>query len=177
MEYILVQSFFVFLLMVDTCGADTQSDSWKDMLRGYLSGQLSSSYHTEAFRHEFRKFINIVDKKMKTWKEEIKSKPVIHGRNKSIVYTRWGKKSCPSNAELVYSGFMGGSSYAHTGAVVDSLCLPRDPESGIHNDRAGTPRNYVYGTEYEIYHFSNHIDKLVKHDVPCAVCLVKNRSI
>ena len=25
-------------------------------------------------------------------------------RNKTVVYTRWGKKTCPSNAELVLSG-------------------------------------------------------------------------
>ena len=24
--------------------------------------------------------------------------------NSSVVYTRWGKKTCPSNAELVFSG-------------------------------------------------------------------------
>lgn len=25
-------------------------------------------------------------------------------RNKSIVYTRWGKKACPAHAELILSG-------------------------------------------------------------------------
>ena len=25
-------------------------------------------------------------------------------RNSSVVYTRWGKKICPSNAKLVFSG-------------------------------------------------------------------------
>ena len=28
----------------------------------------------------------------------------IDTRNKTVVYTRWGKKTCPSNAELVLSG-------------------------------------------------------------------------
>ena len=28
----------------------------------------------------------------------------LDARNSSVIYTRWGKKSCPSNAELVFSG-------------------------------------------------------------------------
>ena len=35
----------------------------------------------------------------------------------------------------------------------------------------------MYGAEYETNTLSDFMSKLVHHDVPCAVCLVRNRSI
>ncbi|XP_021352225.1 uncharacterized protein LOC110449596 [Mizuhopecten yessoensis] len=44
-------------------------------------------------------------------------------------FVRWGRTDCPANlTELVYSGYAGGSWYDHSGAAVDYLCLPPDPE-------------------------------------------------
>ncbi|XP_052691287.1 uncharacterized protein LOC128169166 [Crassostrea angulata] len=95
----------------------------------------------------------------------------------SVVYTRWGKKTCPSNAELVLSGFTGGSWYDHKGAAVDLLCLPRDPEWGEYIDGVKGTKAYVFGAEYETYYTISNLRKVYNHDVPCAVCLLRNKSV
>nr|XP_011437344.3 uncharacterized protein LOC105335243 [Crassostrea gigas] len=97
-------------------------------------------------------------------------------KNRSVVYTRWGKK-CPSNAELVLSGFTGGSWYDHRGAAVDLLCLPKDPEWGKYSDGVGGARAFVYGAEFETCNSPGNLHKLADHDVPCDVCLLRNQSV
>ena len=69
------------------------------------------------------------------------------------------------------------SHFTHTGAAVDPLCLPRDPEWGIYRDGVESYSNIVYGAEYETGAVSGYMSKLHDHDVPCAVCLVRERSI
>ena len=51
-------------------------------------------------------------------------------RNGGVVYTRWGKSSCPSvsGTTLVYAGRTGGTWYAHKGGAVNYLCMPDDPD-------------------------------------------------
>ncbi|CAG2238177.1 unnamed protein product [Mytilus edulis] len=66
----------------------------------------------------------------------------------AITYTVWGRKECPNNSSLVYSGSVGGSYYAHSGAAADYLC------------------------EYDSYFIPNADG----HDVPCAVCRRKRVS-
>nr|XP_034330871.1 short-chain collagen C4-like isoform X2 [Crassostrea gigas] len=114
---------------------------------------------------------------MKEFKENMKSKVNTHPGNSSVVYTRWGKKTCPYNAELVYSGFTGGSHYTHKGAAVETLCLPRDPEWGLYSNGHDGAKAYVYGAEYETYTFTGYIKTVNEHDVPCAVCLVRQRGV
>ena len=43
--------------------------------------------------------------------------------NGGTVYVRWGHDQCPSTAQLIYSGRVGGSRYKHDGAC-DPQCLP-----------------------------------------------------
>ncbi|XP_061178354.1 uncharacterized protein LOC133186994 [Saccostrea echinata] len=149
------------------------------MLQGYLSGQLSSAlgaYQVEALRREFKSFTDVIEKSMKKFKEEVSTSKPDKG-NRAIVYTRWGKKICPSNANLVYSGFAGGSHYTDKGAAVDPLCLPRDPEWGMYRDGTNGAGAYIYGAEYETKAFTSHFSPFLDHDIPCAVCLVQNRSV
>lgn len=169
-------------MLIAVVSVETNNESCKEMLQGYLTGQLSSvlgAYQVEALRREFESFSNDVKKTLK----EVKEKPVAdtqlsqEKRNSSIVYTRWGKDSCPSNAEQVLSGYVGGSYYAHTGAAVNPLCLPKDPEWGIYKDGTDGSKAYIYGGEYETITVPAHLKTLSQHDVPCAVCLVRNRSV
>ncbi|XP_062575547.1 uncharacterized protein LOC134237474 [Saccostrea cucullata] len=176
-------SAFYLALVVSLSSAkgETQTGSCKDMLQGYLTGQLSSAlgaYQVESLRREFKSFTDVIEESMKKFKEAVNASIQDGGvRNRMVEYTRWGKKTCPSNAVLVYSGFVGGSYYDHKGASVDPLCLPRDPEWGMYVDGNVADRAYVYGAEYETYEFKGYFSSLVEHDVPCAVCLVKNRSV
>ena len=54
--------------------AEVNTGSCKDMLQGYLTGQLSSAlgtYQVEALRREFKSFTDVTEKAMKMFKEEI----------------------------------------------------------------------------------------------------------
>ncbi|XP_078330748.1 uncharacterized protein LOC144624691 [Crassostrea virginica] len=186
----------VLLLLIHISGIWAASDntSCKDILQGYLNGQLSSvlgSYQIEALKREFKSFTGLIEKNIEELKEKIETEinktkggSLVHNepsniknyRASSVVYTRWGKKTCPSSAVLVHSGFAGGSLYYHKGAAVDPLCLPRDPEWGIYKDGTDGAKAYVYGAEYETYTY-NSMPTVHDHDVPCAVCLVRNRSV
>ena len=71
-------------------------------------------------------------------------------RSGGVVYTRWGKTSCPnvSGTELVYAGRAGGTWHQQKGGAANYLCMPDDPDylrygPGVHG------YNYVYGAEYE----------------------------
>lgn len=168
------------LLFVGVAQAETNTGSCKDMLQGYLTGQLSSAlgaYQIEALKKEIKSFTDVIDKSIKEFKGNMKSEVKTHTSNSSVVYTRWGKTTCPSNAELVHSGFTGGSRYTDQGAAVDPLCLPKNPEWGIYTDGHDGYRNYVYGTEYETQTFKGNIKTVHDQDVPCAVCLVHQRSV
>ncbi|XP_078329472.1 uncharacterized protein LOC144624078 [Crassostrea virginica] len=172
----------ITMMMLATTRADVNTGSCKDMLQGYLTGQLSSAlgaYQVEALKREFKSFTDVMEKSMKMFKDQIDNdmKAVKDAGNSSVVYTRWGKKTCPSNAELVFSGYTGGSSHLHTGAAVDPLCLPRDPEWAIYRDGVEGNKNYVYGAEYQTSTLYNYMSTLHNQDVPCAVCLVRNRSV
>ena len=92
-------------------------------------------------------------------------------RSGGVVYTRWGKSSCPSIAgtELVYAGRAGGSHFSHAGAA-NNLCMPLDPEYTLQYRRGVQAHNYVYGTEYQFPIRGSH-----DHNVPCAVCSVTTR--
>ncbi|XP_034328163.2 uncharacterized protein [Magallana gigas] len=174
--------FPILLIFALEVRAETSNGSCKDMLQGYLTGQLSSAlgaYQVEALRREFKSFTDQIEKSLKTIQEktEVDAQKMQETKNSSVVYTRWGKKTCHSDAELVLSGFTGGSWYDHNGAAVDLLCLPRDPEWGIYTDGDDDSRALVYGTEYETHSSPGYLRTFYEHDVPCAVCLLQNRSV
>ncbi|XP_078331169.1 uncharacterized protein LOC111103549 [Crassostrea virginica] len=173
--------YLLFVTIFVTVRTETCTGSCKDMLQGFLTGQASSAlatYQIEALKREFKSFTGLIEESMNTFKVKVKADIRMKDltRNGSVVYTRWGKKTCPSGAELVFSGFAGGSWYSHKGAAVDPLCLPRDPEWGIYKDGTDGAKAYVFGAEYQTYSY-NVPPGVHDHDVPCAVCLVRNKSV
>ena len=64
-------------------------------------------------------------------------------RNGGVVYTRWGKSSCPniSSTTLVYAGRVGGTWYSHKGGAFNYLRMPDDPDylSYTNLEYKGTP--------------------------------------
>ena len=61
-------------MMLIKTRADVNTGSCKDMLQGYLTGQLSSAlgaYQVEALRREFKSFTDVMEKSMKVFKEQI----------------------------------------------------------------------------------------------------------
>lgn len=76
-----------------------------------------------------------------------------------------------------FVGYVGGSHYTHTGAAVEPLCLPKNPEWGIYRDGTDGLKAHIYGAEYETGGLFGKWHSLYQHDVPCSVCLVRGRSV
>ena len=91
-----------------------------------------------------------------------------------VVYTRWGKRTCPSTASLVYFGVAAGAHYAHPGTAANYICLPHHPEYYNYNSRGRWPA-YVYGAEYETW--GSSLNRLGDHNVPCAVCEARKQTM
>ena len=90
--------------------------------------------------------------------------------NGGVVYTRWGRTTCPltSGTQLVYEGRAVGSAHYHKGGGSDILCMPDDPE--YLNYAAGVQGNsHVYGAEYWS-HPGQPLGGVHLHNMPCAVC-------
>ena len=96
-------------------------------------------------------------------------------RNGGVVYTRWGKTSCPNitGTELVYAGRAGGSWYGHTGGGANYLCMPNDPDYLAYQPGV-QGWSYVYGAEYQPYS-GGPLQAVHDHNVPCAVCYASTR--
>jgi len=86
----------------------------------------------------------------------------------------------------VYSGYVGGSYWTHSGAAVDYLCLPTDPSFTYHEDGFQNGA-FVYGAEYEMKRdYRNEMSffpdngpdvSLSNKDVPCAVCKTTRSTV
>ena len=85
-----------------------------------------------------------------------------------MTYTRWGNNTCPYGADIIYSGYGAGSWWEHTGAAVDPLCLPPDPQY-LKTIAGYQDHGLLYGTEYQTY---GPLDHSHDHNVPCALCQV-----
>ena len=68
--------YFIMILFatVQAQTSEPGTGSCKDMLQGYMTGQLSSAlgtYQVEALRQEFKSFTDVTEKAIKMFKEEI----------------------------------------------------------------------------------------------------------
>ena len=93
-----------------------------------------------------------------------------------VVYTRWGRTTCPSTlgTELVYAGRAAGTHHNAQGGAANYLCLPEDPDylqylAGVQG------RGLVYGAEYQPH--GGPLGSVMEHDVPCAVCATSAREM
>ena len=69
--------FILFLMIVAATQAETNTEQCKEMLQGYLTGQLSSAlgaYQVEALRREFKGFTDVIEKSMREFKENVETK-------------------------------------------------------------------------------------------------------
>ena len=96
-------------------------------------------------------------------------------RSGGVVYTRWGKTSCPtvSGTELVYAGRAGGTWYQHKGGAANYLCMPDDPDY-LRYSPGVQGYSYMYGAEYQSHH--GPLSAVNDHNVPCAMCYASTRE-
>ncbi|XP_014780687.1 short-chain collagen C4 [Octopus bimaculoides] len=96
------------------------------------------------------------------------------------LYTRWGRTTCPPDADLIYDGVVGGQFSDQTGGGSNLLCLPNDPTWANYTTDVEVAAQ-IYGCEYEIpianmFSFAN-AKALSNHNVPCAVCLTRQPAV
>ncbi|XP_067932657.1 uncharacterized protein [Watersipora subatra] len=84
-------------------------------------------------------------------------------------YIRWGKQSCNNSTEEIFTGWVAGQSYTHTGGSSVYTCLPSKPEyqSNMLNSHLS---NWIFDTNYDTFY------KQRDRNVPCARCYVPTRS-
>ncbi|XP_052084163.1 short-chain collagen C4-like isoform X2 [Mytilus californianus] len=96
-----------------------------------------------------------------------------------VTYIRWGKKLCDgSNTETIYSGQVGGGHYAHTGASVNYVCLPNDPDVA-QPLKPHCDYDLIYGAEYQIGAYNQPQGMrsgIENRDAACAACLAKGKT-
>ena len=91
------------------------------------------------------------------------------------VYVRWGRTTCPTGRELMYSGRAARSCYSQSGGGNNFQCFPDDPEDDDYDAGGSTYRTYVYGAEYQ--NPISALGSIHDHNVPCAVCYVPTRVV
>ncbi|XP_028518548.1 collagen alpha-1(IV) chain [Exaiptasia diaphana] len=101
-------------------------------------------------------------------------------KSAGVQYIRWGRTSCPSGANLVYKGRVGGEDHNNPGGGSNYVCLTEAPKYASYTNALKTVSALMYGAEYQV-HSANHPNpfnnkNLHDHDVPCAVCFIPNRN-
>jgi len=95
----------------------------------------------------------------------------------SVVYTLWGRSSCPAGATKVYDGFAASGHYQHTGSGRNMLCLTETPTFDVFND-GDQNGALIYGVEYEMNGYglagAHPYSGLQDDNAPCVVCLREN---
>ena len=90
-----------------------------------------------------------------------------------VVYTRWGKTSCRSGANLVYRGTIGTTYAGHGGGGSNYLCMPDEPQYELSYKPGVQGYSPMHGVEYEETVTSHRAN----HNAQCATCLVSNKEV
>ena len=98
-----------------------------------------------------------------------------------MVYTRWGKTTCPSTSgtQLLYAGRAAGTNHLDKGGGANYLCLPEHPQYSTYTAGTQGGRAYLHEVEYETGNPSSEtgpLHSLNDHNVPCAVCYASTRE-
>lgn len=89
-----------------------------------------------------------------------------HAGNGGVVYTRWGRITCPNTpgTELVYAGRVGGTHYLVKGGGANLLCMTDYPEYVLPHRVEVKDYTYIGGAEYHATLGGSN-----DHNVPCAI--------
>ncbi|CAG2188042.1 unnamed protein product [Mytilus edulis] len=116
--------------MKATLKADLDVTNMNHHLKSYIQQEIQKGVEI-AMRDEMKKLVNKGVEMISSTVEATVDKQVTTGTS----YIQWGTMNCTNyNAELIYSGFVGGSSYTGGGAP-NKLCVPKAPQWGIYDDK------------------------------------------
>jgi len=162
---ILVLSLFAVIFITDA--VEITEEDLNSPLVSYL---LSKLHRLES---QVKPYTRSIDKRGTT-KAPAAEKKQCNCSPGVVSYFRWGNSTCPIGADIIYSGVVAGSHYSHSGATVDPLCLPPNPQYLLYqNSYQG--HVYVYGAEYET-DSNSPINNANNRNVPCALCHVYGRT-
>ena len=115
------------------------------------------------------------DKGEKGEKGETGAVGIAGPKSGGVVYTRWGRKSCPNDtgAQLVYEGITGGSHKDHSGGGANYVCLQKVPQ--YMSTYVPSAYSYMYGIEYD--HVNGIFPGKDSHNAPCAVCYSSTKTV
>ncbi|OWF51101.1 short-chain collagen C4-like [Mizuhopecten yessoensis] len=175
----LVVFVFYALIVCGHCKEDSNKrillndPDYIQQLITHLQGELQTlqtTVHTlQTTVHTYQTMVETQTGEISSLKTQLSQANNVGGGS---TFVRWGRTDCPANlTELVYSGLAGGSWYDHSGAAVDYLCLPPDPEwlqtTVVPDDYTGR----LYGAEYESFNgYTLFGPQSHNEEVPCAVC-------
>ena len=85
------------------------------------------------------------------------------------VYTRWGRTTCPTGTELLYTGYAGSGNAGHRGSGATNMCLTKSPKYLTYNDGNQNPA-LLYGVQFYQSGIVPEFDAVYKRAMPCSVC-------
>ena len=128
---IFIVSLFAIIFLPGA--VEVTDDNINSPLVSYLLAKLQQLESKIMVRPNIRNTRETTDKPTKP--------PVVAADNKQcncppsiVTYIKMGNSPCPCGADIIYSGVVVGSWYDHTGAAVDPLCLPPDPQYLLSKD-------------------------------------------
>ena len=89
-----------------------------------------------------------------------------------VTYVRWGKSTCPSGRQALYSGRAAGAFYSDSGGGGNNLCLPDSPQYTLSYSPGSQRFNEIHGAEYE----GPVRTSSQNYNIPCALCSVSTRG-
>ncbi|XP_070176843.1 uncharacterized protein [Littorina saxatilis] len=140
--------------------SESKSDDGLGTVVAHLVSELSS---LKVKQHNLESELKSTKLELQSTKLELQSTKSELQTTKGSSFVRWGRKTCPNNTTLVYTGVAGGKLHNEKGSGTNTLCLTRTPQ--FDNTAKPPYYGYLYGAEYES--IPGHHD----HDVPCSVCL------
>ena len=77
-------------------------------------------------------------------------------RNGGVVFTRWGRTTCPTtnDTEVLYKGKAAGSHFNQFGGGASYICLPNEPEFLSYTPGESDSQSYIYDNEIIITRLS-----------------------
>ena len=84
-----------------------------------------------------------------------------------VVYTRWGRTTCPSDAETLTAGLAASPYHYDTGGGANYMCLPDEPQFVDPNTNVAV-QTKVVGVKYKT--LTEPLFELNDMAMPCAVC-------
>ena len=166
-----VFTLFLFAIIFLTDAVEVTDEDINSPLVSYLLAKVQRLEAKMLVRPNIRNTRQTTDKPTKA--------PAVADNKQSncppsvVTYIRWGNSTCPYGADTIYSGVAAGSWYDHTGAAVNPLCLPPDPQYLL--SVAGY-QNWARLYSVEYHTSGTPLDHSADRNMPCALCQVYGRT-